>query len=199
MSPKWQNTCFLLSPTKNADFNNYQKSASVEVRETSGEVSAHRWSKKISSIECNKEGKNNSFILLVIPCPRQYGVEREFSASWFLLWGSEGMWVNIQVLQLCRMLPQHPIYFYPIQNSEVCQVTGGQRAARSGGHQRDTDPTNNCMGSIRKPIPKPLAMPLLQIPPTVLQAPLTFCKTHPHTHTPILWPAPNAHSPWQWD
>lgn len=108
---------------------------------------------------------------------------------------SEGMCVNIQVLQLCRMLPKHPISFYPIQNSEVCQVTGEQRVTRSGEHQRDTDPTNNCMGSIRKPIPKPLVMPLLQIPPTVLQAPLTFCKTHPHRHTPILWPGSNAQPP----
>lgn len=69
-----------------------------------------------------------------------------------------------------------PFLSHPIQNSEVCQVTGGQRVARShGGHQRDTDPTNRFVDSIRKPIPKPLGC-LVYNPTNWLAGSYTFIQ-----------------------
>lgn len=109
--------------------------------------------------------------------------------------------MSTQLPQLCGLLThketqqqRDPLLFHPIQKTEVYCMAGwqgvaGRPAARAlKGHQRDADPTNHFMHSIRKPASELLlAIPHLEIPPTGPWAPPMLHVSHPHPRASHSW------------
>lgn len=143
--------------------------------------------------------KRNSFTLFMKRCPKAAELQWQERASLPQEFSSIGK-MRVYECQASSAVqdffslwpnPEHWVVNCMTRNGGWGQraLVRGAARAWNGIYQRDKDPTNCFMGSIKKLAYEQLGTSHLWIPPAGSWVPPTFLEPHPHTHhTPWLTP-----------
>ena len=169
----------------------------MAVQASSGEVPAYHRRKKLKSkkplrVDGLKKIRGTVSVHGCHPSPKaaQINAKRDLR---FLLRGRMSVSVSTWLPSCAECYQRGPLLSHPIQYTEVCGTTWGQKGTgRTAdqalrGHQRDTNPTNCFVESIRKTAHKLLGVSHLQISPAGPRAPQALHLPQPHLPPSCGW------------
>ena len=165
-------------------------------------------------VVCTGEGKRNNLILLISSLPQSDTTQGQERPSWLRIsptgqrFGDRvSMWLRTLLPQLWMMLSKRIISLLPHPEYAVvsCLTEGWEKAGRKAdsslaGLQRDMDPTNQTMDSIKKPSGDTLPLGPCSWPTGTLMTPHALLINSPTHLWRFSWCAPNGskneHSRW---